>query len=44
MLQKIYHELVKIRKELQAIRSCLEPKNVVFTLDEGPIVHQENRG
>ena len=28
MLKKIYFELVAIRKELQAIRSYLEPKKV----------------
>lgn len=28
MLKKIYLELVGIRKELQAIRSCLEPSNM----------------
>ena len=28
MLKKIFFELVAIRKELQAIRSCLESKKV----------------
>lgn len=28
MLRKIYHELVAIRKELQAIRSSLEPNEI----------------
>lgn len=35
MLKKIYSELVQIRKELQTIRKCLEPKHVsVFVGNE----------
>lgn len=32
VLRKIYRELVKIRKELQAIRSSLEPKTHLYTI------------
>lgn len=31
MLKKIYQELVKIRKELQTIRSSLEPKTQLYS-------------
>lgn len=34
MLRKIYRELVEIRKELQAVRSSLEPKTQLYTLRE----------
>lgn len=33
MFKKIYQELVLIRKELQDIRSILEPKNFKIKLD-----------
>lgn len=35
MLKKIYHELVAIRKELQAIRGSLEPTDT-FVLTREP--------
>lgn len=34
MLRKIYRELVAIRKELQAVRSSLEPKTQLYILSE----------
>lgn len=41
MLKKIYLELVAIRKELQAIRSSLEPKKFVPEDSNGK--HYENK-
>lgn len=35
MLKNIYHELVKIREKLQAIRRGLEPETISFLIKEG---------
>lgn len=35
--KKIYQELVIIRKELQAIRSSMEPKNVTVNFEIKPV-------
>ena len=34
MLRKIYRELMEIRKELQAVRSSLEPKTQLYTISK----------
>lgn len=42
MLKKIYAELAMIRKELQSIRSAVEPKKIDIKLGGKTISHQEN--
>ena len=43
-LQSICFELAEIRKELQTIRSSLEPSSVDIKIDGDSIFHQENHG
>lgn len=40
MLKKIYEELVLIRKELQAIRECMESKGTNIALDPHDLSHR----
>lgn len=42
ILKNIYNELVQIRNELQAIKSCLEPKQCNVKIDGMTISRREN--
>lgn len=43
-LRSICFELAEIRKELQTIRSSLEPSSVDIKIDGASIFHRENHG
>lgn len=42
ILKNIYQELILIRKELQSIRSAVEPKKIDIKFRGKTISHQEN--
>lgn len=42
IFKNIYQELILIRKELQSIRSAVEPKKIDIKFGEKTISHQEN--
>ena len=42
IFKNIYQELILIRKELQSIRSAVEPKKIDIKFGEKTISHKEN--